>query len=48
VLTRDGEVLAGVYIRDEVPTGALIGLAVSAGTVEGRARVIQDMAQADL
>jgi pyruvate,water dikinase len=31
-----------------VPTGALIGLPVSAGTVEGRARVILDMAEADL
>jgi len=48
VLTSDGEVLAGVYRRDDVPAGALIGLAVSAGAVEGRARVILDMAQADL
>jgi phosphohistidine swiveling domain-containing protein len=31
-----------------VPAGALVGLAVSAGTVEGRARVILDMAEADL
>ncbi|WP_346537480.1 rifamycin-inactivating phosphotransferase [Micromonospora sp. DPT] len=48
VLTSDGEVIAGAYRRDDVPTGALIGLPVSAGTVEGRARVILDMAQADL
>jgi len=48
VLTSDGEVIAGVYRRDDVPNGALIGLAVSAGTIEGRARVILDMAQADL
>ncbi|MEP6973196.1 MAG: PEP-utilizing enzyme, partial [Actinomycetota bacterium] len=27
---------------------ALVGLAVSAGTIEGRARVIHDMAEADL
>ena len=32
----------------DVPPGALVGLPVSAGTVEGRARVIADMAQADL
>ena len=34
--------------RAGVPAGALTGLPVSAGTVEGRARVILDMAQADL
>jgi rifampicin phosphotransferase len=48
VLTSDGEVIAGTYRRDDVPAGALVGLAVSAGTVEGRARVIVDMAEADL
>jgi rifampicin phosphotransferase len=48
VLTSDGEAVAGAYRRDDVPAGALIGLPVSAGTVEGRARVILDMAQADL
>ncbi|MFC9228835.1 rifamycin-inactivating phosphotransferase [Streptomyces decoyicus] len=48
VLTSDGEALTGAYRRDDVPPGALIGLAVSAGTIEGRARVILDMADADL
>lgn len=48
VLTSDGEALTGAYRRDDVPEGALIGLPVSAGTVEGRARVILDMSQADL
>ncbi|HJY45796.1 MAG TPA: rifamycin-inactivating phosphotransferase, partial [Propionibacteriaceae bacterium] len=48
VLTSDGEAVAGAYRRDDVPAGALVGLAVSAGTVEGRARVILDMAEADL
>jgi pyruvate,water dikinase len=48
VLTSDGEVFAGAYRRDDLPAGALIGLPVSAGTVEGRARVILDMARADL
>ena len=48
VLTSDGEVFAGTYRRDDVPAGALVGLPVSAGTIEGRARVILDMAQADL
>ncbi|HET9423800.1 MAG TPA: rifamycin-inactivating phosphotransferase [Gemmatimonadaceae bacterium] len=48
VLTSDGEMITGSYRREDVPAGALVGLAVSAGTVEGRARVILDMAQADL
>ncbi|MGW9213194.1 rifamycin-inactivating phosphotransferase [Embleya sp. NPDC055664] len=48
VLTSDGEALNGSYRRDDVPAGALVGLAVSAGTVEGRARVVLDMAEADL
>jgi phosphoenolpyruvate synthase/pyruvate phosphate dikinase len=47
VLTSDGEVVAGTYRRAGVPAGALTGLPVSAGTVEGRARVILDMAGAD-
>src|SRR5207248_6006916 len=48
VLTSEGEVIAGAYRRDDVPAGALVGLPVSAGIVEGRARVILDMAEADL
>jgi pyruvate,water dikinase len=48
VLTSDGEGLNGSYRRDDVPSGALVGLPVSAGTVEGRARVILDMAEANL
>jgi pyruvate,water dikinase len=48
VLTSDGEVITGAYRRDDVPAGALVGLPVSAGTVEGRARVVLDVAQAEL
>jgi pyruvate,water dikinase len=48
VLTSDGEAVAGAYRHDDLPAGALVGLAVSAGTVEGRARVVIDMADADL
>jgi pyruvate,water dikinase len=48
VLTSDGEAVNGAYRRDDGPDGALVGLAVSAGTAEGRARVVLDMAQADL
>jgi pyruvate,water dikinase len=48
VLTSEGEVVAGAYRRDDAPTGALIGIPVSAGTIEGRARVILDMAEAEV
>jgi len=48
VLTSDGEALTGAYRREDVPAGALAGLAVSTGTVEGRARVVLDLADADL
>lgn len=34
VLTSDGEAVTGSYRRDDVPDGALVGLPVSAGTVE--------------
>jgi pyruvate,water dikinase len=48
VLTSEGEVIAGAYRRDDLPDGTLPGIPVSAGTIEGRARVILDMAEADL
>jgi phosphoenolpyruvate synthase/pyruvate phosphate dikinase len=48
VLTSEGEAVAGSYRRDDLPAGALVGLPVSAGTIEGRARVILDLAEADL
>ena len=48
VLTSDGEGVAGSYRRDDAPVDALVGLPVYAGTVEGRARVIRDVADADL
>jgi rifampicin phosphotransferase len=48
VLTSDGEAVSGTYRRGGVPAGALTGLPVSAGIVEGRARVILDPADADL
>jgi pyruvate,water dikinase len=48
VLTSEGEAVRGSYRRNDFPPGALVGLAVSAGTVEGRARVILDVADADI
>src|SRR4029078_4464829 len=38
VLTSEGEGVAGSYRRDDVPAGALVGLPVSTGTIERRAR----------
>ncbi|MER7011737.1 rifamycin-inactivating phosphotransferase [Saccharopolyspora sp. NPDC000359] len=48
VLTSDGEAVTGSYRRDDAPDGALLGLPVSTGTVEGRARVVLEMTGADL
>src|SRR3954447_3563288 len=48
VLTSDGETLTGSYRRDDIPAGALTGLPVSAGTVEGRARVVLSLSEASL
>ena len=48
VITSEGEIVAGSYKRENVPAGALTGLAVSAGTIEGRARVIVDVADAEV
>jgi phosphoenolpyruvate synthase/pyruvate phosphate dikinase len=48
VLTSDGECLVGTHRRDHLPADALVGVPASAGTVEGRARVVLDLAEADL
>ena len=48
VITSDGEIIRGAYQRGELPAGALAGLAVSAGVVEGRARVLRRMDAARL
>lgn len=48
VITSDGEVISGRYKREDLPAGAVAGLAVSSGVVEGRARVILRMEEADI
>lgn len=48
VITSDGEIVAGKYKRENLPAGAIIGLPVSSGVIEGRARVILNMEDADL
>ncbi|GLY71261.1 rifamycin-inactivating phosphotransferase [Amycolatopsis taiwanensis] len=48
VITSEGEIFSGEYDAGDVPEGALAGVAVSAGVVEGRARVVLDLANADV
>lgn len=48
VLTSDGERINGDYKRTDLPADAIVGLPVSSGVIEGRARVIFKMEQADL
>lgn len=48
VITSDGEIIAGEYKRENLPAEAIVGLPVSSGVIEGRARVILNMEDADL
>ena len=48
VITSDGEIIAGAYKRENLPAAAIAGLAVSSGLIEGRARVILNIEDADL
>lgn len=48
VMTSEGEIITGKYQRDHLPANAIIGLPVSAGIIEGRARVILNMETAVL
>ncbi|MEY2196672.1 phosphoenolpyruvate synthase [Neobacillus sp. BF23-41] len=48
VITSDGEIIAGEYKRENLPAKAFVGLPVSSGVIEGRARVILNMEDADL
>lgn len=48
VITSDGEIIMGKYKRENLPAEAIVGLPVSSGVIEGRARVILNMEDADL
>lgn len=48
VMTSDGEIITGKYKRENLPADAIVGLPVSSGVIEGRARVILNMEDADL
>ncbi|MCY7780231.1 phosphoenolpyruvate synthase [Bacillus haynesii] len=48
VITSDGEIITGEYKRENLPANAIAGLPVSSGVIEGRARVILNMENANL
>ncbi len=48
IMTSDGEIITGKYKRENLPAGAIVGLPVSSGVIEGRARVILNMEEANL
>src|SRR5437870_11571780 len=48
LITSDGEIVAGEYKRENLPAGAIVGLPVSSGVIEGRARVALNLEDAVL
>jgi len=48
VMTSDGEIITGEYDKKDIPVDALPGVAVSSGIIEGRARIVKKMEDADL
>ncbi|HZB15055.1 MAG TPA: phosphoenolpyruvate synthase, partial [Chryseolinea sp.] len=48
VITSDGEIITGKYKRENLPAKAIVALPVSSGVIEGRARVILNMEDAEL
>jgi len=48
VMTSDGEIIIGEYDTVDIPKGALIGVPVSSGVIEGRARIILNLEDADI
>jgi rifampicin phosphotransferase len=48
LLTSDGEEIKAGYKRDNLPEGALPGMQVSSGVIEGIARVITDPSKASI
>ncbi|QSO48556.1 phosphoenolpyruvate synthase [Alicyclobacillus mengziensis] len=48
LMTSDGEIITGEYDTADVPKGALIGVPVSAGVIEGRARILLKLEEAHI
>lgn len=48
VMTSEGEIISGTYNSGNIPKGALVGIPVSSGVIEGRARVVLNMEDANI
>jgi len=48
VLTSKGEIISGEYEAVDIPPGALAGMPASSGVIEGRARIVLRMEDANL
>ena len=48
VMTSDGEIVPSEYDSANAPTGSLVGMAASAGVVEGRANVVERLEDAKI
>jgi rifampicin phosphotransferase len=48
IMTSEGEIISSKYDTADIPKDALPGIAVSAGIIEGRARVVSCFEEADL
>jgi len=48
VMTSEGEVISGEYNTDNIPEGALVGVSVSSGIIEGTARVVFKLEDANI
>ncbi len=48
IITSEGEIIQGIYSMCNTPQGALVGMPISPGIVEGNARIILNMEDADI
>lgn len=48
VMTSEGEVISGEYNTENIPKGALVGVPVSSGVIEGTARVVLKLEDANI
>jgi pyruvate,water dikinase len=48
VMTSEGEIISGEYNSGNIPQGALVGIPVSSGIIEGRARVVLKLEDANI
>jgi pyruvate,water dikinase len=48
VMTSDGEIITAEYDTDDIPRGALTGVPASSGAVEGRARIVLRLEEAEI